>query len=157
MSISNQKIEYFFKRFDELTTKELYEILKLRQDIFVVEQNCPYLDCDDKDYQAWHLWATIENHYSAYTRILPKGISYDDYSSIGRVATNKVNRNTGLGYKIMEKTLTKMKSLFPNDTIKISSQVYIMPFYAKFGFVEVGEEYLEDDIPHHAMILSFAK
>ena len=71
------------------------------------------------------------------------------------MVTNKQNRNTGLGHKVMEKTLSKMKSRFPNDTIKISSQVYIMPFYSKFGFIKVGTEYLEDDIPHHAMILSF--
>jgi ElaA protein len=143
------------KSYNELSTDELYRILQLRQEVFVVEQDCPYLDADGKDQLALHAWIQIDSEIEAYLRMLPKGTAYDDYSSIGRVISTKKWRAKGLGKSIMKYALHKMQDLWPKDDIKISAQVYIIPFYESLGFKKTGEPYLEDDIPHHAMIYSF--
>jgi len=148
-------IKFECKSFEELSNTQLYEILQLRQEVFIVEQNCPYLDCDGKDFNAFHIYAYKNNELIAYTRLLPKGVSYEDNCSIGRVLTNETYRNSGLGKKIMLYSIEKVKEVYPKINIKISSQVYILKFYQNLGFVKTGTEYLEDDIPHHAMILDF--
>lgn len=153
MAFNKDNIKYSCKSFSDLTLTELYEILQLRQVVFIVEQDCPYLDCDGKDQQSHHVQAYLNDKLVAYTRLLPKGISYPNFSSIGRVVTHPDYRSTGLGKHLMEQSLYYMKSLMPSDTIKISSQCYAISFYEKFGFTAVGDEYLEDDIPHKAMIL----
>jgi ElaA protein len=147
-------LKFTFKHFDQLTLEELYWLLQLRSEVFVVEQNCVYQDIDDKDRQGFHLLGFIENQLVAYARILPKGISYIDYCSIGRVCTKKTYRQLGSGKKLMQQTILHCRELYPNTKIKISAQSYLLKFYTELGFEAIGEEYLEDDIPHRAMVFS---
>lgn len=142
------------KIFDELSKTELYEILKLRQEIFIVEQNCPYLDADGKDIEAFHVILKEGEQIQAYTRLLAKGTSYDQYVSIGRVVNRASARGRGFGKQIMQYSIEKIQSLFPGESIKLSAQCYLDKFYNDLGFRTVGESYLEDDIPHQAMIYS---
>jgi ElaA protein len=122
--------------------------------VFIVEQDCPYLDIDDKDIYAHHVLGKDENGViHSYSRILAKGISYEEYSSIGRVITSSNARGSGEGRKMMKFAIECIKSVYPRDRVKISSQCYISSFYQSLGFEKVGEEYLEDNIPHIAMIL----
>lgn len=140
--------------FDALTVRELYDILALRQEVFVVEQNCPYLDADGKDLKGWHLMLfNTEGVLAAYTRLLEKGISYDNYASIGRVVSASHARGTGAGKAVMQESINQMGRLFPNQPVKIGAQSYLLKFYESLGFESTGEEYLEDDIPHTSMIL----
>jgi ElaA protein len=140
--------------FNQLTVYELYDIMVLRQLIFAVEQNCPYLDADGKDLDAWHLMGRdTEGTLVAYTRLLPIGISYPDYASIGRVVNSDKVRGQGVGKLLMQESIAKMAELFPNQPVKIGAQSYLLKFYTALGFVSMGEEYLEDNIPHTIMIL----
>ena len=141
------------KHFNELTTHELYKILELRARVFVVEQNCAYQDLDGKDFVAHHTLGFIGNDLVASTRLLDKGISYENYPSIGRVVNSPDYRNLGYGRKIMVYSISKMQELYPNQSIKISAQEYLKKFYSSLGFVQSGESYLEDNIPHIPMIL----
>lgn len=131
----------------------MYRILQLRQEVFIIEQNCPYLDADGIDDQCHHVLGKIDNEIVAYSRIVPKDISYEGYIAIGRVATSKSLRSKSLGKEIFKYTLDLCSEMFPTEKIKLSSQVYIKKFYEAFGFQEYGEVYLEDDIPHIPMIL----
>ena len=141
--------------FEELTLVQLYKIMKLRQEVFVVEQNCPYLDADDKDQESFHLVSWDKQGAAvAYVRLLPKGVSYEKYASIGRVVTSKSIRGSGGGKKLMQEALVWSEKLFPGAPLKISAQSYLLKFYRELGFQPVGEEYLEDDIPHWAMVFS---
>lgn len=146
-------LKYQCLPFNELSNNQLYDLLQLRQDVFVVEQNCPYLDADGKDQNSYHVLG-YDNHYKlqAYTRLVPKGISYTNYSSIGRVITSSSIRGKNQGKPLMNFSIAKCLDIWPTDSIKISAQTYIVKFYRSLGFEEVGEEYLEDDIPHIAMI-----
>ena len=140
--------------FDALTTRELYEIMALRQEVFVVEQNCPYLDADGKDLQSWHLMGrNAEGVLLAYTRLLPEGVSYPGYTSIGRVVSSPVARGTGAGKEIMQRSIAMCRHLFGPIPIKIGAQSYLLRFYESLGFISTGEEYLEDGIPHTKMVL----
>jgi len=141
------------KEFKDLSLEELYSILALRQEIFIVEQDCPYLDADGKDQGAHHVLATSDDGIlQAYTRLLSKGISYPEHCSIGRVICRKSHRQTGLGKQIMQHSIKSCQDLFHGQLIKISAQVYLDRFYQSLGFNPIGEGYLEDDIPHQAMI-----
>lgn len=145
---------YYLKTFAELSVVELYDILSLRQEVFIVEQNCPYLDTDDKDQEALHLWKkNAEGRPVVYARLLPEGISYKGYTSLGRVVSSPGARRTNLGKEIMGVALAVMKREWPQWPAKISAQSYLLHFYSAFGFEAIGEPYLEDDIPHQAMIL----
>jgi ElaA protein len=146
------ELKYECLKFEDIPSHTLYEILKLRQEVFIVEQDCPYLDADGKDYEAFHVIVTKQNEIVAYTRILKKGTSYDEYSSIGRVINKKNVRGKGVGKLLMEYSIQKTFELYPHDSIKISAQTYLHNFYTKLGFQKVGDGYLEDDIPHQAMI-----
>ena len=147
-------IRFECKAFEDLTLHELYRVLQLRQEVFVVEQNCPYLDADDKDQVSYHILGLDKNQdIEAYTRLVPPGISYDHYSSIGRVLTSDKVRGQKVGVPLMEFSIQECLRLWPDVPIKISAQTYITKFYNSLGFLEIGEEYLEDDIPHIAMIL----
>ncbi len=140
--------------FDQLTPLELYDIMALRQEVFVVEQNCPYLDADGKDPHCWHLTGrNDEGKLVCYTRLLPKGLAYDDYASIGRVVSSPSVRGTGIGKILMQQSIDTCIRLFGNQPIKIGAQSYLLRFYEGFGFRSTGEEYLEDGIPHTKMIL----
>ncbi len=139
--------------FSQLSTQELYEVMALRQEVFIVEQDCPYLDADGKDQPAWHLMGFDDNQkLVAYTRLLDKGISYPKYPSIGRVVTSPAARGKGYGVSLMKESIKQIGTLFGKQDIKISAQVYLDQFYRSLGFEPVGEGYLEDNIPHIAMI-----
>ena len=145
-------ITFYSKSFDQLSTIELYKILQLRQEVFVVEQDCPYLDADNLDQGAMHMIGmNPDGTVHAYARILAINTSYPDYSSIGRIITSAASRGTGLGGRLMAATLALCRQLHPHD-IKISAQVYAEKFYNKYGFQSVGVGYLEDGIPHIGMI-----
>lgn len=148
-------IQYTCVPFNNLTVNELYEIMALRQKVFIIEQNCPYLDADGKDLNAMHLMGRdTEGELVAYTRLLPIGVSYPDYASIGRVVSSDKVRGKGMGKELMHESIRWMNKLFPNEPVKIGAQTYLLAFYTSLGFVSTGEDYLEDDIPHTVMILN---
>lgn len=144
--------EFICKHFDELNTKELYSILKLRQEVFTLEQQCAYQDCDDRDFSSYHLLGYNDHELVAYSRLLPKGVSYDDYCSIGRVLTKSTVRGKNVGKELVSLSIDLCKQLF-NQPIKIGAQSYLEKFYSDFGFKSTGHFYLEDEIPHMSMIL----
>lgn len=140
--------------FAKLSLQELYDSMALRQEVFVVEQDCPYLDADGKDAAGQHLLGYDDRgQLIAYARLLPPGISYPGYASIGRVVTSPGARRTGAGKQLMRESIDWCGRLYRETPIKISAQVYLLRFYESFGFQKVGEEYLEDDIPHVGMVL----
>lgn len=143
-------MNWVLKKFDELTLHELYAILQLRNEVFVVEQNCVYPDIDDKDLPAWHLMCTDNNKLVAYTRILPPGISYTS-PSIGRVVTSPSIRKTGIGRELMLRSIAATENLFGKLSITLSAQLYLLKFYESLGFVKTSETYLEDGIDHIKM------
>ncbi|MFD2940046.1 GNAT family N-acetyltransferase [Flavobacterium notoginsengisoli] len=139
------------KSFDELTNHELYNMLRLRSDVFVVEQNCPYLDLDNKDQKSYHLLYYVNDELAGCTRLLPAGISYNEIS-IGRVVIAKSHRGLGLGVKLMEASIAGCEEKFGKGPIRISAQYHLSKFYQSLGFAEYGEVYDEDGIPHIGMI-----
>lgn len=142
--------------FHELNVTQLYAIMRVRQEVFVVEQNCPYLDADGKDQKSWHVMGfDAEGDCVVYARLLPKGVSYPDTTSMGRILTSSKVRGTGIGKIFMKKLMLYHEQLFGRNPIKISAQCYLLKFYQNFGFIENGESYLEDDIPHQEMIYRF--
>lgn len=143
---------FICKYFDDLSVQELYELLQLREAVFQLEQNCLYKDIDNKDKKCFHLLMYKNEILVAYCRLVPKGISYAEYVSIGRVVSNMQYRKEGFGKVLMTKAIEELTALFPNDDIKISAQQYLEKFYTSFGFETTGASYLEDDIPHIAMI-----
>ena len=140
--------------FQELTSKELYEIMVLRQEVFVVEQNCAFLDADGKDFDSHHLMMyNSAQQLLAYSRLVPEGLSYENYISIGRVVSHPSTRGSGIGKDLMLNSIAWLEQLFgKKHLIKIGAQSYLLPFYEKFGFVSQGEDYIEDGIPHRIMI-----
>ncbi len=148
------KEEILIKTFEELDLQELYDILKLRSEVFVVEQDCVYQDLDDKDQDSIHVLLYESGDLAAYCRVLAPGLAYDEYSSIGRVVTHPKHRKKGLGVVMMKKAISYCRMQFPGSTIKISAQSYLERFYQSFDFVNTGDFYLEDGIPHQAMILN---
>ena len=148
-------MEWKLKKFNELTNWELYSILQLRSEVFIVEQNCVYLDLDGKDATAWHLMGMINEKLAAYTRLLPPGISYDD-PSIGRVVTSKSERGAGIGRRLMHESIEHCKTLFGERSITLGAQVYLQKFYESLGFMQIGKEYIEDGIPHIRMTRKFS-
>jgi ElaA protein len=155
-------LQWCTKKFSEVTTNELYDIIKLRIDVFVVEQTCYYPDLDDLDRNPDTLHCFVYSPTDpktliAYSRILPKGTTYDEYISIGRVVTSPSYRQHKLGYALMTHTLSVCCFKYPNQAIKISAQAHLEKFYESFGFVRQSEIYLEDNIPHIAMMKPEAK
>lgn len=145
-------MEISVKTFNELNTTELYNILQLRSEIFVVEQDCVYQDLDGKDQHALHVIGTKNNKVVAYTRIFKAG-DYFKEASIGRVVVAQDARRYGYGKVIMEASIEAVKKKLGETDIKISAQTYLKRFYNSLGFNEVGEGYLEDGIPHIAMTI----
>ncbi|KAF2507431.1 GNAT family N-acetyltransferase [Flavobacterium foetidum] len=139
------------KSFDELTNHELYDMLRLRSEIFVVEQNCVYLDLDNKDQKSFHLLYYVDGALSGVTRLLPEGLSYNE-SSIGRVVIAPSRRGLGLGVQLMEASIAGCEEKFGKSPIRISAQYHLSKFYQSLGFVEQGEVYDEDGIPHIEML-----
>ncbi|WP_455538675.1 GNAT family N-acetyltransferase [Terrisporobacter sp.] len=144
-------MNWTIKKFNELNVKEIYKILSLRNEIFIVEQECPYLDCDYKDLKSYHLFSKENGEIVAYLRVLEKGVSYDEIS-IGRVAVKKSHRGKGISREMMLKAIEFIKNDLNEDTIKIQAQAYLLGFYNSLGFKDVSEEYLEDNIPHIDML-----
>ncbi|SJN57634.1 putative acyltransferase [Vibrio ruber DSM 16370] len=135
--------------FSELTTVQLYQLLKLRIDIFVVEQACPYPELDDKDHMSGvrHLLGYQDGNIIACARLIPPGISYPG-SSIGRIATHKCIRGEGAGHQLLSYAIEQCCHLWPDTPIEIGAQTHLKTFYHQYGFVETSEPYLEDGIPH---------
>lgn len=154
----NNIIQWHIKYFDELSVQQLYDALKLRTDVFIVEQHCVYSDLDsnqnqlDRHKKTLHLLGYQDTTLVAYLRVLAQGQSYDDYISIGRVVTTKPLRGIGLGHELMAEGLKVCQQHFANQPIKISAQEHLIRFYQQHGFKQVSEMYLEDEIPHVTMI-----
>jgi ElaA protein len=139
-------VEWIYRRFEELTLDQLYAVLRLRAEVFIVEQNCPYLDPDGYDPEAEHLLGMNDGVLVAYARIFAAGVKYAE-ASIGRVITSSAVRGTGAGRELMNIAVSHI-----DGPIRISAQEYLERFYGSFGFVRVAETYLEDGIPHVEMV-----
>ncbi len=140
------------KRFDELEPRELYAILAVRAEVFVVEQDCPYQDVDGKDFDSIHLWASIpDGAVVAYSRITPPGVRFAE-PSIGRVVTTMAVRGTGAGRELMDRSIVVCRRQWPSSAIRISAQQYLRDFYESLGFETVRGPYPEDGIPHLEML-----
>jgi ElaA protein len=145
-------LHWTIRHFSELSTAELYSIIRLRIAVFVVEQNCPYQEADGKDQQAFHVMGFNEQHeLSAYARVLPAGVSFAE-TSIGRVITSKNERGSGSGKELMKQCLLFIEGLYGKVPVRIGAQCYLIRFYSGLGFEIVSEEYLEDNIPHVEML-----
>lgn len=144
-------IQVQVKAFDELTNKELYGLLRLRSDVFVVEQDCVYPDLDGKDQKALHLIGRKDGDIVAYARIFKAG-DYADEASIGRVVVQKGQRKFGYGKEIMKDAIHAIEKHFDDGVIRVSAQMYLERFYHELGFNQVGDGYLEDGIPHIGMV-----
>lgn len=144
-------MNWIIKKFDELTPNELYKILQERINVFVVEQNCPYEECDDKDSKALHLYLEENGHIAAYCRLLYPGVSYNE-AAIGRVLINEKYRRKRLATKMLKKAIEIIEEEMEQKSIKLSAQVYAKNLYKEVGFKECSEIYSEDGIPHVEML-----
>lgn len=145
------QLVWHFKNFDQLTPAELYEILRLRNEVFVVEQNCVYNECDGKDYKCLQLWCTLDGQIVGSCRIVPPGVSYDE-PSFGRIVSKPGFRDLKLGHRMMNFILQIIRNYYHTERVRISAQVYLKKFYETYGFRQVSEEYLEDLLPHMEML-----
>lgn len=147
-------LSFVCKTFDEFSLQELYEVMVLRQKVFIVEQNCPFLDADGKDQLARHCLGFNEaGILVAYTRIFGENIAYDGFTSIGRVVSEPGARGLGYGRQLMDYSIKKTRELFGRKPVKIGAQAYLEKFYESFGFKSTGYDYLEDGIAHKIMVL----
>ena len=157
----NNKTTWQVKHFTELSRDQLYDLLKLRIDVFVVEQACPYPDLDsnknqlDRHNETLHLLGYQNDTLVAYLRILAQGQSYDNYISIGRLAIAQPARGEGLGHQLIQEALQLCQQYFPTQNIKISAQEHLRNYYQQHGFKPISDTYLEDNIPHIAMIKEY--
>lgn len=147
-------MEFQLKKFADLSVSELYQILQLRSEVFVVEQDCVYQDLDGKDQKALHILGLKENKIIAYSRIF-KPADYFENASIGRVVVKENERKFGYGHDLMKFSIDAIKSEYHQEKITISAQLYLKKFYESHGFVQIGETYLEDGIPHIRMDANF--
>ncbi len=148
------------KAFNQLNTTELYQIMALRQEVFVVEQNCPYLDADGKDFKSYHVMGFYNDELAAYARVIQPGISYTE-AAVGRVIVKMDFRNKKLGYELMQKCHEFIEYRWGNKnpknnqqliSIRISAQSHLENFYRNCGYAPTGKAYLEDGIPHIEMV-----
>jgi ElaA protein len=146
-----EEIKWEVKKFTELSVEELYDILRLRSEVFVVEQRCVFLDMDERDQHSYHLQGRLDNKLVAYVRLLPPGLAYDE-PSIGRVVSSPAYRRKGAGKELMKTAINETRRLFGNLSIMIGAQLYLKQFYENLGFHKCSEIYLEDDIDHIKMI-----
>ena len=143
-------MQLLIKHFTELSAAELYAILRARQDVFVVEQNCPFLEIDGKDLDAYHLWFEENGEILAYARVLDRGVSFET-PAVGRVIS--IRRREGLGGRILSEGIRIAREKYSAEAVMLEAQVYARKLYEKQGFVQVSEEFLEDGIPHIIMRL----
>lgn len=149
-------MKIYKKTFEELTTEELYQILQLRAEVFVVEQDCVYQDIDGKDTKALHIIGKVDGKIVAYTRCFDKGIYFPE-AAIGRVVVQENQRKFGYGHEIMKASIEAIKKFYKTEKIKISAQEYLKKFYESHGFQQMGDGYLEDGIPHIGMLFHLNK
>ena len=149
---SNSNLRWVTKSFTELNTNELYALLRLRSEVFVVEQKCIFLDVDNNDQKAFHTIGFIGDEVVATTRLFDKDIMYDGYQSIGRVVTATKHRGLSIGKALMQYSISECEKLFGKGPIKIGAQLYLKKFYNEQGFEQSGEVYIEDDIDHIPMV-----
>jgi ElaA protein len=147
-------INWVCKKFEDLSVNELYAVLQLRNEVFVVEQDCVYMDTDNKDQRSYHFMGWENEKLAAYTRIIPPGIVFTE-SSIGRVVTSPSMRRKGLGRELMKRSIEQARSLFGEHSIRIGAQVYLTTFYKSLGFNIDGNKYLEDGIEHVEMVRTY--
>lgn len=147
------EIRWYLKAFNDLSLDELYKVLQLRNEVFIVEQNCHYQDMDNADQKALHLLGFQGEQLAAYTRLFEPGIKFD-LASIGRVITAKFARGAGIGRTLMEKSIQAVEENWGKVPIKIGAQLYLKKFYESLGFIQCSEMYLEDQIPHIEMVRS---
>lgn len=145
------KLRWECKPFNDLSADQMYTILCVRQEVFVLEQECLYLDADGKDRKSFHLMGFDDDNLVAYARIVEPGVSYTEVS-MGRILTTKTTRGTGAGIELMEVGLREIEKIYGKVPVRISAQTYLLNFYQKFGFESTGKEYLEDEIPHTEML-----
>lgn len=145
------QITWLCKHFNELTNSELYALLRLRSEVFVVEQSCVFLDLDNHDQNVFHLLGYRQHDLAAYARLIQPGITYQEIS-IGRVVTSPKFRRNGVGKALMTTAVEKCGELFGRGPIKIGAQLYLKQFYQNFGFNQISEVYIEDEIPHIKML-----
>ena len=146
-----KNVQFKVKNFNDLTVQELYDIMYLRQVVFVVEQDAAYLDADKKDFESKHVFCYKDGEMAAYARVIPAGISYQEVS-IGRVVSSPNFRRKRLGRPLMQKCIEVLENDFNTSKCRISAQTYLLPFYKEFGFEVCSAEYLEDGLPHFEMI-----
>ena len=147
------EIRWYLKAFNALSLEELYQVLRLRNEVFIVEQNCPYQDMDNADQKALHLLGFTDQGLAAYTRLFEPGIKFD-MASIGRVITAQFARGTGTGRLLMQESIKAVEENWWKTPIKIGAQMYLQKFYESLGFIKSSEMYLEDNIPHIEMVRS---
>ena len=145
-------INWYYKAFNELSPLEMYKILRLRSEVFVVEQNCVFLDMDNKDEGSLHFMGFVNDELAAYTRLVPPGYLYEEMS-IGRVVTSPKHRSKGLGKELMLRSIDLCFKNFGAGPVKIGAQYYLLKFYTSLGFEIISDIYLEDGIEHVYMIL----
>ena len=144
------KIEWVKKKWSDISLEELYCVLRLRSEVFVVEQDCVYQDIDNKDQIAIHLLGYINKELIAYSRLFNEG-DYFKETSFGRAIIKKENRGQGYGDELIKESLKTIKNYYGNKKVKISAQAHLKYFYSKHAFIAKGKEYLEDGIPHVSM------
>ncbi|MFC0302347.1 GNAT family N-acetyltransferase [Virgibacillus soli] len=144
-------MEWHVKQFADLSNKQLYDLLKARVDVFVVEQHCPYPEIDGFDEQSIHIYLTINGEVAANARIVPKGVRYPEVS-IGRVLVTKSFRNSGYARELMQKAMGYIIEDMGETKIRLQAQLYLEKFYSSLGFTRISKEYVEDGIPHVDMI-----
>ncbi len=145
-------MQFSFVPFDALTVSDLYTILQLREQVFILEQTCLYADIDGKDAEAYHAMLKIDGQLVAYGRFFIKGNFHSDYASIGRVLVHPNYRKKQLGHVLLKRILEEIEGKFEKSEIKISAQTYLLRFYEQYGFKKICAEYLEDGIPHIDML-----
>ena len=146
-------MQWFNQTFNDINNTTLYDLLKARIDVFVVEQTCPYPELDDLDKhpEVRHIYALQDGQVAAYLRCLPPGLAYDEESAIGRVLTTELARGKGLGHELIKQGIAACEAAWPEHGIHMSAQEHLQSYYHQHGFKTVGEGYLEDDIPHIGM------
>ncbi len=152
---NDQDLAWSLKEFNDLSPKELYSILRLRSEIFVCEQNCPFQDMDNIDQHCAHLMCWKNEDLVAYARIVPPGICYEGFPSIGRVITSMLVRRKGVGKELLRKAIIETEKRYKNLSIRIGAQFYLLKFYGSFGFEQTSDVYLLDGIEHIEMTRSF--
>ncbi len=150
-----KEVQFECLSFAELGVQRLYEVMHLRQLVFVVEQECIYLDADLLDPISLHLLGVQQDQLVAYARLIPAGVVYDDHAAIGRVVTAPTVRGSGVGQELVDRAVAECQRVWPQQDLKLSAQAHLQRFYEGYGFNKVGDEYLEDGIPHVAMTRRF--